>query len=238
MRILSEEFLNESISLSNIERYPFKHLIVPNFLPESFLSELQLDVTALQKLTPSNVFDSEFGVKKEWKNFPESLPHLFEFMNYLKSDSFCEVLKSSFDLPGSERLIPDETYDGGGFVISPPGAYLTYHADFNYSNNLGKYRVLNVLYYFNEDYEEEFGGKLHLLDSVSKTVEVEISPKINTILAFLTDDISFHGVSRNAAGFSRKSFNLYFYADSPLSADQSLDPHKTIWIQQHDHHSH
>lgn len=238
MSLVARELLNNSIGLAKVEQYPFKHFIVTDFLPASFLSELQLDLAVLENMAPSNVFDSEFGVKKEWKNFPGSLPRLFEFMNYLKSESFCEVLKRSFDLPENETLFPDETYDGGGFVISPPGAYLSYHADFNYSNNLGKYRVLNVLFYFNEDYEDKFGGKLHLLDSVSKTVEVEVSPKINTMLAFLTDDISFHGVSRNTAGFFRKSFNLYYYADSPLSANQSMNPHKTIWIKQHDHHSH
>ena len=89
----------------------------------------------------------------------------------------------------------------------------------------------------NKDYRENFGGHLHLLDSGSKTVEGKVLPKANTILAFKTDDVSFHGVSRNSAEFNRRSFNIYYYTDQPISSNQSDMPHKTLWLDTdlHDH---
>jgi hypothetical protein len=233
--VLQEVQLNSIISKSKVVEYPFKHMLIDNFLPNSFLKRLIEDVRSLELTSPDNSFESAFGTKREWRDFPASLFHLSSWTRYLASPSFISALGKVFGLASPDRLTPDTTYDGGGYVISPPGAYLSYHADFNFSSKARKYRVINVLFYFNEDYSESFGGLLHLLDHESKTVEITVAPRMNTLLAFLTDDVSFHGVSRNAATFSRRSFNIYYYADLPLSHHQSEKPHKTIWVKPIEH---
>ena len=220
---------------AEVKSYPFSHFVVKNYLNEQNLKNVFIDLSALEQTTPTSVFKSNFGEKREWKKFPKELVHLTGLLNYLSSNEFIESLQEKFKIPKDVKLCPDGSYDGGGYVISPPGSFLGYHADFNFSSHAEKYRVLNVLIYMNEGYVREQGGILHLLDPDSKTVEAEVTPEANTMLAFFTDDVSFHGVSRNNRDFFRKSFNLYYYADRPVSPNQELDPHKTIWLDTETH---
>ena len=219
-----------------ISTYPFPHFFKRNFFAEDFWVGINHEISAIQKTKAENVFESEFGVKSEWKSFPLEYPYINKMLDYLFSKSFIEKLKKSFGIDQRIDLVPDYTFDGGGYVVSPPGAFLGDHADFNFSSKAGAYRVLNVLVYANSDYKAENGGQLHLLDPISKTVEKVVAPNENTFLAFLTDDKAFHGVSRNAISFSRKSFNLYYYAAIPVSANQSDVPHRTIWLDFDSHH--
>ena len=218
-----------------VGNYPFSHFVVTDFLDAELVGKIFEDIYALEKTDPTSIFKSNFGEKKEWKIFPTTLNHLTQLLDYLSSQEFIKAIQMKFGISKEIELYADKSYDGGGYVISPPGSYLGYHADFNFSSKAEKYRVLNVLLYMNEDYKNDQGGQLHLLDPESKTVESVINPEANTLLAFFTDDVSFHGVSRNRPGFHRRSFNLYYYADQPISPNQGFDPHKTIWLDTETH---
>jgi Rps23 Pro-64 3,4-dihydroxylase Tpa1-like proline 4-hydroxylase len=219
------------------EHYPFPHFLIDNLLDRDFLREVFNDLNLLEAAKPTSIFKSEFGEKKEWKYFPEHLENLNQLLKVLSAYEFIENLKEKFNINKNIKIYPDLTYDGGGYVYSPPGSFLGYHADFNFSSKNNKYRVLNILLYMNENYVDSQGGALHLLDAKSKTVEKIVFPIANRLLAFSTDDTSFHGVSLNHNSFFRKSFNLYFYSDTPISLNQSSEPHKTIWLnfENHDH---
>jgi Rps23 Pro-64 3,4-dihydroxylase Tpa1-like proline 4-hydroxylase len=218
-----------------IKEYPFKHFLVKNFLYESDFEKIYEDLILLESTVPSKEFKSNFGTKKEWKSPHSTNDALQKCFNFFQSDEFIEKLELMFGLDSTQKLFGDPSYDGGGYVKSPPGSYLSYHADFNFSSVVGKYRSVNVLFYANKEYSKEDGGILHGLDSESKTVEVEVLPEANCIFAFITDDLAFHGVTRNRANFSRRSFNLYYYTERPISNRQSIDPHKTIWLDFGEH---
>lgn len=220
----------QKLTEAAVGTYPFSHFVVNDFLDAELVGKIFEDTYALEKTDPTSIFKSNFGEKKEWKVFPTEFIYLTQLLDYLGSQEFIKVIQAKFGISKDVELYADKSYDGGGYVISPPGSYLGYHADFNFSSQAEKYRVLNVLLYMNENYKDDQGGQLHLLDPESKTVESVINPEANTLLAFFTDDISFHGVSRNRPGFHRRSFNLYYYADQPISPNQGLDPHKTIWL--------
>jgi Rps23 Pro-64 3,4-dihydroxylase Tpa1-like proline 4-hydroxylase len=222
---------------SSLVTYPFDHLVIENFLESAYLNELFQDLTRVEKSTPDKLFDSPHGTKKEWRNFLELDSPLFKWMLFLRSPDFIDALRKIFNISADIEIFPDLTYDGGGYVISPPNAFLSYHADFNFSSNIDKYRSLNVLFYMNQNYKESFGGQLHLLDSESKTVEGKVEPRANTLLAFRTDDESIHGVSRNRDNFHRRSFNIHYYTNKPVSQKQSETPHKTLWLDV-DTHNH
>lgn len=210
--------------------YPFKHFVIPNFLEDSDFESVYKDLIVLEAKKPHSEFKSNFGIKQEWKSPMSNESSLAILFDFFASDIFIEKLKLVFGLPNSLKLDCDRTYDGGGYVKSPPNSFLSYHADFNFSSNVNKYRSLNVLFYANKDYDRANGGILHCLDPESKTVEVEVLPLANTLFAFITDDEAFHGVSRNSANFTRRSFNIYYYSDEPISSRQSTLPHKTIWM--------
>ena len=214
-----------------LRTYPFKFLLVKDFLDYSDFDALYSELMVLENTEPHSEFKSSFGVKQEWKAPPSNDGHIYKFLDFLSSDLFIGKLKLAFSIDKQINLYYDRTYDGGGYVKSPPNSFLSYHADFNFSSIAEKYRILNVLFYFNSSYSINQGGVLHLLDPTSKTVEKFLEPRMNTMLVFLTDDVSFHGVSRNSLDFYRRSFNLYYYASEPLSDNQSRVPHKTIWVE-------
>jgi hypothetical protein len=235
----SEHDFFKDLSSQNIDAYPFEHILVDNFLTENQLEKLQDDLKELENSAPQKVFESEFGKKREWKIFPERLKSLKLFVDHMASERLIQEIRELFKLENDLKIYPDLSYDGGGYVISPPNSYLSNHADFNNSKNIKKFRSLNILFYLNPE-NIISGGSLHLLDAESKTVEKVISPRLNRLLLFKTDDISFHGVSRNLNNFYRRSFNFYYYTDVPLSQNQSNTPHKTIWMDfshdpDHDH---
>jgi len=225
------------LSKTKLETYPFPYFVIENYLSQSDLNSIILDLDMLEKTEPTSLFESSFGIKQEWKNFPTQLQNLNHLLNFLSGEEFINSLKLKFNIDSKTKIYSDLTYDGGGYVVSPPGSYLGYHADFNFSSNAKMYRVLNILLYMNSNYHNENGGELHLLDKESKTVEACVSPRLGTILGFFTDDTSFHGVSKNKGDFHRRSFNLYYYCEVPISPNQSSNPHKTIWVETktHDH---
>jgi Rps23 Pro-64 3,4-dihydroxylase Tpa1-like proline 4-hydroxylase len=228
------ENLISKIQVSKAENYPFSHVVIKDFLQEEFLIALRNDLSVLEGSGNFRKYETQYGVKKEWKTFPNELESLSKFTQFMSSERFIGVIAKQLGLENSDQLTPDPTYDGGGYVISPPGSFLGYHADFNFSSAADKYRVMNVLFYMNENYQIDQGGHLHLLDVDSKTVEKTVLPIENTLLAFATDDVSFHGVSKNN-GLFRKSFNFYYYSDQPLSPNQAIEPHRTLWVSPDEH---
>ena len=214
---------------------PFPHIFIDNFINDAEYKSLKISLSKLESTEPDKIFKTRFGEKKEYRSFAHFDTMLKDWADFTSSKEFIKSLQSKFRIPLTEQLAADPNYDGGGYVISPPGSFLSYHADFNFSSGIEKFRVINVLFYLNDNYDSKLGGHLHLLDEQSKTVEKIVAPLPNRMLAFLTDDTSFHGVSRNLAQFYRRSFNMYYYAKSPLSKNQSSVPHKTIWISPEEH---
>jgi hypothetical protein len=224
-----ENQMPKDLSKRLIHEYPFEHVLIDDFLESTQLILLQDDLKKLENLAPQKIFESEFGTKQEWKIFPNNLKELKGFIDYMSSEELINQIKILFSIGNETIIYPDLSYDGGGYVISPPQSFLSYHADFNFSNEIKKFRSFNILFYMNPESIID-GGSLHLLDKESKTVEKIVEPKLNRLLIFKTDDVSFHGVSRNNKNFFRRSFNFYYYTDAPLSHKQSKDPHKTIWM--------
>ncbi len=232
---MNHSTLLSKISGAILETYPFPFFMLKDLLAPQETHSIIAELRLLEKTDPTSIFNSEFGQKREWKSFPNELEKLNDLLMFLGSASFIDTLKVKFEIAPEVEVFPDFSYDGGGYVISPPGSFLGYHADFNFSSSANMYRVLNVLLYLNENYASSNGGELHLLDSESKTVEKRVSPEMGTLLGFFTDDTPFHGVSRNNEDFFRRSLNLYYYSASPISQNQKKEPHKTIWIDTHSH---
>jgi len=225
-----------SIKSAPVEIYPFPHLTTEAFFDGLELEKILHELALLERTDPTSIFKSEFGEKKEWKVFPREYESINNAIEIIGSTEFISELKKKFGIEEEVDIGMDYEFDGGGYVVSPPGSFLGYHADFNFSSRVKKYRVMNLLIYMNSDYEPKNGGHLHALDPISKTVEKTVYPFLNTAFAFFTDDTSFHGVSLNKGNFFRRSFNIYYYASIPISNHQTTNPHKTIWLDIKDEH--
>ncbi len=69
-------------------------------------------------------------------------------------------------LTGIDDLIPDWTMDGGGLHQTLRGGHLNIHADFTTHHTHENWaRRVNILLYLNEEWHDEWGGKLELWDT-------------------------------------------------------------------------
>jgi hypothetical protein len=139
------------------------------------------------------------------------LPALFRAMIVeLSSPSFLGFLER---VTGINGLIPDPYLSGGGLHSSGPGGILAPHTDFHSYGRLGLFRRINVLVYFNPDWQEAFGGCLELSAKGAAAPSHSIVPTFGRMVMFLTDDRSVHGFSRPILGADRwrNSLALYYY---------------------------
>jgi Rps23 Pro-64 3,4-dihydroxylase Tpa1-like proline 4-hydroxylase len=150
-----------------------------------------------------------------------------ELNRQLASPEFCETLSYVFDIPD---LLPDPELVGGGIHQTGPRGHLDVHVDFNYIPERELHRRLNILVYFNEGWKPEWGGNIELWDKDVKTCVHSFSPIFNRCVVFLTNDISYHGVTavKCPEDRSRKSFAAYYYTrEAPAHWDGKA--HSTIF---------
>ena len=93
-----EKMIIEKVKISTIDHYPFSHFLIDNLLDRDFLSEVFNDLGLLEATKPTSIFKSEFGEKKEWKNFPEHLANLNQLLKVLSDSEFIESLKEKFNI--------------------------------------------------------------------------------------------------------------------------------------------
>ena len=125
----------------------------------------------------------------------------------------------------------------GGVHKTFRGGYLKMHTDFNFSKRLDLHRRINVLYYLNSDYKEEFGGELLLSLSPAKE-EISsmkaIEPVFNRLVIFNTNDKTFHGHPLPHSfpqGVARTSLAVYYYSTKkPLSERNRLTTETTKYV--------
>jgi Rps23 Pro-64 3,4-dihydroxylase Tpa1-like proline 4-hydroxylase len=198
--------------------YPWPHLlgqIELEFSYENLKKWLEDEPKENFQITHTDNFQ-----KKELRH---SYGDMGKVLSLMCSENIVSMSEQMFSL---KNLQTDQTFDGGGVVITEEGGYLRYHNDFPYSSPRGLYRVVNTLMYLNSP-NSLVGGDLHLLDPNSKTVEKIIKPDYGVFVAFPTSKQTPHGHSRILKG-ERISINSYLYRDSPL--DDRVTPSKTEWI--------
>lgn len=125
-------------------------------------------------------------------------------------------------LTGISNILPDPHLSGGGLHMTLPGGWLTPHTDFHELEGRRLYRRLNLLIYFNENWQESNNGQLELWNRGKDEIEFKIPPELGRCVIFQTDDDSVHGFSTPVADKPRCSVALYYYTpteDSKFSGD-------------------
>ena len=138
-------------------------------------------------------------------------------------------------LTGIEGLIPDWTMDGGGLHQTLQGGHLNIHADFTTHHTHENWaRRVNILLYLNEEWRDEWGGKLELWDKDMTACRAKVTPAGNRMLVFTTSFDSFHGHPDGLTcpdDVARRSMALYYFTveDNPTrkSTNYQARPHET-----------
>lgn len=197
--------------------YPYPHTIFENVLDFGFDNCLK----ALEEINFSKV--KENANSNYQKIELKSVEGLFgKLLDFMSSTQLSDALAGIYQF---DDLTPDPAFDGGGLTLTREGGFLRYHADFPFSNETKKYRVLNAILYLCDPNIK--GGNLHLLHYESGTVERVVEPNFGRLIVFPTSKYTPHGFSKIIQR-DRVSINSYFYSNKPI--DDRIEPTKTHWF--------
>lgn len=207
---------------------PYPHIVIDNILPAELAQKI-LDNFPTAPL--QNDVHHEGGYAGHHKR--QVLPHdcnsfMREVFNFLNSASILYFLEGLSSIKG---LIPDPYFEGGGLHETSRGGKLGIHADFRIHEKLSLSRRLNMLIYLNQDWKEDYEGKLEIWDSSVKNKFQSVIPIFNRCVVFSTDAESFHGHPEplnTPEHITRKSIALYYYTASDKIYDE-IPAHSTMY---------
>jgi len=192
---------------------PFPNIVFDDFFNNDFLKTVVENFPNLEKINSSQKYINKNEVKfanNDYKNFPNSIKLLFDFMN---SNIFLEFLQKITSI--KEKLVIDEELNGGGLHQIKAGGMLKIHTDFNRHPTLALDRRVNILIYLNINWDQAYGGDLELWDKEMKFCGKKILPIFNRMVIFSTNDFSNHGhpePTKCPNDVSRKSIALYYFS--------------------------
>ena len=208
---------------------PVPNFKIDNFLDEEFANRV---LAAFPSFDDALKLGKSFSAVNERNKVQVTDSKLFaepiaELNRALAAPDFLELLGYVFDIP---NLLADENLVGGGIHQTGPRGHLDVHVDFNYIEERQLHRRLNILIYFNKDWQESWGGNIELWEQDVKTGVHSPSPIFNRCVVFMTNDISFHGVSavKCPPDRTRKSFAAYYYTKE-APAHWNGQSHSTIF---------
>lgn len=210
---------------------PFPHVVIDDFLP-TLLADNIHDLFPNPDLASFDQPDNAYQKNKlgrtqvnDFSGVPSIIRHLLSDLN---GPIFIDFLEKITSIQG---LIPDPHYQGGALHQILPGGSLEIHADFNRHPRLNLDRRLNVLIYFNKDWQSSFGGDLELWDAGMKECAKRIAPIFNRCVIFNTTSNSYHGHPKPLTcpdDRTRNSIAMYYYTNGRPESENSK-AHSTLW---------
>lgn len=171
---------------------PFPHIALKGLVDEKMLKEA---LAEFPKPEDSRWFncpekDGELRSKQaiwDFRKMPDPLASILMEMN---AGPFTEFIEK---LTGIKPLVSDPHLYGGGLHQIGRGGSLGIHCDHNINPRVQLYRRVSVILYLNEDWKDEYGGKLEMWSSDMKQRIDAVAPKFGTLMAFTNSETSFHG---------------------------------------------
>ena len=209
LSILSKQFVTNK---------PFDHIIIPNFLNESFAEEVynyfpeDIENNSWHKYY--NPIELKYA-KDDLENFPPSIKKYFYLL------SMPEIIELFKKLSSIENLEFDPFLHGAGLHIHPRNGRLDLHLDYEKHPKLDKERRLNIILYMSKGWKPEWNGDTELWNSNVSECQSRSSVKFNTAIIFRTNEQSWHGMPEKLTcpnGVFRKS--LAYYYISPLVTEK------------------
>jgi Rps23 Pro-64 3,4-dihydroxylase Tpa1-like proline 4-hydroxylase len=144
----------------------------------------------------------------------EQVVYAFQHKNVVNSISeICEI----------EDLHPDVNLYAGGLSLMENKQFLNPHLDNSHDKDMGKWRVLNLLFYVNPNWQSNFGGNLELWPKGLNNNPIVVASKFNRLVVMATHQKSWHSVSPiTNSDFSRKCVSNYYFSNFPLKNNDSF----------------
>lgn len=207
---------------------PFPHIVIDDFLPDETYKNLSSVFPKPDDQVWFKFRSAAENLKLQSQDFYGIPPALRYFITELNGAAFVNFLQK---ITGVTGLIPDPHLYGGGLHQTLPGGHLGLHIDYNYHTDWKLDRRLNVIYYLNDNWSDEWGGHLELWDKDVKNCMHKIAPIGNRLVIFNTDEYSWHGHPDPMdcpPGVTRRSIALYYYSNGrPVS--EKGESHNTVF---------
>ncbi|TAE66850.1 MAG: hypothetical protein EAZ85_15590 [Bacteroidetes bacterium] len=197
--------------------FPYKHIVIDNFLTEDFAQSLHQNFPTIDKLNKH--YHGLNEKKSEGSNFNDFHKDFSILRNeVLMSKQLADWVSEITNIEGV--FVTDDKL-GTGLHQGGDGSFLDIHIDFNIHAEKNVHRRLNLLIYMNQNWQEEYAGHLEMWDAKMTKCEKKLLPIFNRLVIFETNEISYHGYStvHLPENMTRKSIYTYFY--TPLREDAS-----------------
>src|SRR5262245_24098998 len=175
---------------------PFKHVCMDGFFHPAAAQRLRAAFPTWETADALN----EFGVagrKAVVETISDIGPAYRDLAAFLGSDDFSSFLSRVTGIDG--LMWPGESVYGGGTHENLDGNHLDAHVDFNYHDQAGLHRRLNLIIFLTEEWSEGWGGELqfHSDPRVPERDEIRsFAPAFNRCVLFETNERSWHGFPR------------------------------------------
>jgi hypothetical protein len=206
---------------------PFSHIVIDDFFESTAMDEVLTEVDAVDRSKRYAKFLDRKTDHNKFAFFPDVVgPNTARLAQCLNSGPFLTYLEK---LTGIQNLIADPSYFGGGLHLIDNGGYLEIHADFNHLKKYNLERRINLLLYFNKDWDDAYNGHLELWDRSTMTKHKAVAPVFNRAVIFSTVKEALHGHPTPLSappGVARRSLALYYYTNTWEPAVQA---HTTLY---------
>ncbi|WP_322966082.1 2OG-Fe(II) oxygenase [Sphingomonas fuzhouensis] len=214
MRLEEEKFkIQEMIALSSSG---IPYFYVDNVLPLEVVKSISAAFPAPGSMRLKKTIREYKYIAAQMDNYNPIL----EEAVYAFQDS--RIVKFIEEKIGAGTLFPDENLYAGGISLMGEGQYLNPHIDNSHDKDREKWRVLNLLFYVTENWEEENGGNLELWPDGVEGKQITIWSKFNRLAVMGTHDKSWHSVSPIRVNDYRRCVSNYYFSDDPLRSSDNF----------------
>lgn len=213
---------------------PFRHICMDDFLEAGFAARLLGEFPSFDRRLAINE-GGDTGGKSVNTKIRDISPAYEELYGFISSRPFLEFMSR---LSGIPDLLLDPKMFGGGTHENRHGQELDPHIDFNYAEEHGLHRRLNLIVYLNKDWKTEWGGAIEIHSNPRLPDANRIrafDPLFNRAVMFETNEISWHGFPRiqlpeAERHRSRKSISIYLYTRNRPEGEIAPS-HGTFYVQ-------
>ena len=195
---------------------PFQHIVINKLFSKNVYRAIEKSFPNPNSKIwkkPNNIHTMQKMVTKRGKNDIKEMLYSEDARNVLREFNSASFLYFLEKITGINGLICDPYFAEAGFHCSTNGGYLDIHADFSHHDKLGLERRLNLIFFLNDNWLDEYNGFLSLYDKKLYPF-ISVKPNANSCVLFKTSGTSYHGhpePMKLPKNIYRKSIALYYY---------------------------
>ena len=201
-------------------------LTLENFIPQDLVTLMAKELDDIP-LEDCKHFTRAGSCMYEFNNVDRT-PVQDAVVHALHSGTFIKWLQEVTD---TVDLIPDPHLIGAGYMKSFTGDSLKVHSDFNWNEQLRLHRMLSVVIYLNDEWQDDWGGQLQFYDTKRQKVHTKVPVGPGNCVIWNYNNFAFHGYPDPMTcpeSVSRKGIRFFYYV-SNAKHDDKHPPHRSLY---------